>query len=193
MTRNPSVLVEPQPSDYLTVVLGVDAHRDRAQVSVAKAMARFLGELGIPAVTAGTQIGDVLYPKDHALVFGFNLFGDSFVEVAENENEPVIVTCAPDGTVTDFGSSKPQGDVPAVTRIEVRGLNEAVAQDCSWLLHKVFSRRPGFERQLHHDGQVRTDLIVRGSRPIDEPQLAEIDVGNRVLMVFRVVTSHSRL
>lgn len=193
MARNPSILVEPQPSDYLTVVLGIEPARSRAQVSAAKAIARFIGELGVPAVLEGTRIGDVVYPRDHALVFGFNLFGDSLVEVAENENEPVLVLFAPDGSVTDYGSSKPQGNAQAVTRVEVRGQTEALAQDCSWLLHAIFSRRPGFERQLHHAGQVKTDLIVRGSRPIDEPAIAEIDVGNRTLMVFRVVTSHSRL
>lgn len=193
MARNPSVLVEPQPSDYLTVALGIDQNRSRAQITVAKAMARFIGELGVQAVAAGTRIGDVVYPTAHALVFGFNLFGDSLVEVAENENEPVLVLFAPDGSVTDYGSSRPQGNAQAVTRIEVRGQTEALAQDCSWLLHAIFARRPGFERQLHHGGQVKTDLIVRGSRPIDEPALTEIDAGNRVLMTFRVVTSHSRL
>ena len=188
----PKRLLRVQDSNFFKYDLDFESTRAAKQASVEMLTARFLGSGNLPAVLSGTKIGDVVYPEDHALIFGFNIFGDRHHEYPQNETEPVIVTIAPDGAVVDFGDSNPQGDSTSISKVEVRGVTEAVAQDCAWMLHGLFSKRPGYQSSLVVDGAEKVNLIVRGSRPLDEPVVAE-ERQSRVLMLFRVATRHSRI
>lgn len=191
--KGPTKLQAREVSPYITQKLGIDIEGAARQKSIPVAWAFFLHDAAVPAVIAGKKEDNSVYPAHHALTYGQNLFAESYVETETSREEPVVVTLMPDGTVSDFRSTRPQGDGEFITRVDLRGVSEGYAQDCAWLLHALFSERGGLYSFYKKDGVCIMDLIVRGTKTLGEPAIVERTEDGGVLMTFRFMTKYSRV
>jgi len=166
------------------------------QVGLNEAIAHLLHDIAMPMVMGGETVGNVLFPVNHAMTLELNLF-TYHTQLAELQRaEPAVVSIVPDSAVLTFGGSTSQDDNQVVVRVNVRGWNDAIAQTVAWRLYGFFGTRLGFQRGVSFDcdnpnAVVKTDLLVRELRPLEEPAVAE-RADDRVLMTFRVLGKLTR-
>lgn len=170
----------------------VDAGR---QISLQEAFAFFLHDIQFPLLLDGEHIGPDFVAQGEIATLGENLFPLHFDDDRLHRDRQVLVSIVPDGTIDSFGSSAPQDNNQGILRVVIRAWREAIGTTVAWRLHGFFAKRPEFERG-HVDagtpfGQSKVDLYVRGTRPLDEPAIAE-NLDDRVVVTFRVTALYSR-
>lgn len=212
-TRNlPHALVARDTPDTLRcrAALGLDDRLNGKHLGVDEAIAFYVHSLAMPAVLAGTRVGGTfhqnsgqvvggrLYEANHSLTIDFNLFTGITRIDSRNEAEPVIVSFALDGSARDTTQTTSGARRSAVVRCSVRAVTQALALECAWRLHTLFSRRPSFNHTAQ-DGCDQTPprvsrLVLQVHRldVEDEPRIVEREA-SREHAIFRVQALYSRV